>query len=274
MMMKDETWDAFHQRLAVLMNEIHGICIANNIRYTMLGGTLIGAVRHRGFIPWDDDIDIGIPYPDYKRFIEVAFSMSHEWIEFDLAGVTDGYYCPFIKAYDKRTTFLESNRDADKPKGIFIDIFPIVKAGNDGKEAIREFRKHRLYQSLLKRKGYHFNTGAIRERVLSFIACFYSVDSLMRKIHRHYDLLDRTDGKLSSDMDGAPRGIVPTELFGSFILYPFEQYMFYGIERADDYLHLVFGDYMRMPPEEERRPHHIEYINLELPYSKFLVKHE
>lgn len=272
--MNDEKWTAFHQRLAALMNEIHGLCIRNGIRYTMLGGTLIGAVRHKGFIPWDDDIDIGMPYQDYKRFVDMAFSMQHEWIEFDLAGVTDGYYCPFIKAYDKRTTFLESNRDADKPKGIFIDIFPIVKAGNERKEAMREFRKHRLYQSLLKRKGYRFSTGVVRERILSFAATFYSVGRLMQKINRHYETLDRRDCKLSSDMDGAPRGIVPTELFDSFTLYPFEQYMFYGIERADEYLRLVFGDYMSLPPVAERQPHHIEYINLELPYSKYSIRHE
>jgi len=259
----------FHNRLADLMQEIHILCIRNGIQYTMMGGTLIGALRHQGFIPWDDDIDIGMTWENYLKFQQIAFSLEHPWVEFKLAGKTPDYYNPFIKAFDKRTTFIEGN--GQKPGGIFIDIFPIVRAGNSKKEAIKEYRKHRFYQSLLRRKGYIFSTGAIREKLLHMGARFYTVEKLMGKIYYHYQKINDKFTKYCSDMDGTLNGIVPAHLFQQYKLYDFEQYKFMGIAKADEYLTLDFGDYMHLPPVEKQRPHHIHYINLELPYKEYKV---
>lgn len=264
--MKDVDLKEFHHRLCLLMNEIHKICIENDIKYTMMGGTLIGALRHKGFIPWDDDIDIGMTYDNYKRFIDVAFSLKHEWVEFDLAGKTDFYY-PFVKACDKRTTFLEEMRD--DAKGIFIDIFPISYAGDTYNEALKEFKKHRLYQSILKRKSYRYSTGLIKEYVLTFISHFCTVGYLMKKIYGHYELLNMKKRRFSSDMDGTEKGIVSSDYFDTYLLYPFEDTKLMGIADADSYLKKVFGNYMKLPPLEQRSPHHVEYLNLELPYSEY-----
>lgn len=264
--MNDYQLEPFHKRLALLMNEIHNLCVANNIAYTMLGGTLIGALRHRGFIPWDDDIDIGMTYDNYKKFVEVAFSLNHEWLEFDLAGKTIFYY-PFIKAYDNRTTFLEDMRkDA---KGIFVDIFPISYAGNTFEDAYKEFRKHRYYQSILKRKSYRFATGYMKEFLLHMIAKLYSVPYLMKVITSHYEELNLSKKCFSSDMDGTKKGIVPSDIFDSYKMYEFEGYEFMGVVDADRYMRLVFGDYMKLPPIDQRVPHHIDYLNLELPYKDY-----
>lgn len=266
--MKDVDLKEFHHRLCLLMNEIHKICIENDIKYTMMGGTLIGALRHNGFIPWDDDIDIGMTYDNYKRFVSVAFSMKHEWVEFDLAGKTDNYYCPFIKAYDKRTTFIEGDRDI--PKGIFIDIFPIVYAGNSKPQAYLSFKKHRFLQALLKRKAYHYETGRKREILLNNLAKLFSVNLLMSSIDKQYKKLDAKKKYYSSDMDGTVDGIVPTYLFHDYQLYDFEEFKFMGIKKADEYLRTVFGDYMQLPPKEKRVPHHIAYIDLDKPYCDYV----
>lgn len=263
----DNNQVAFHHRLAVMMNEIHKICVDNDINYTMIGGTLIGALRHKGFIPWDDDIDIGMTYDEYKKFTRVVFQLKHEWLVFDLAGITEDYYCPFIKAYDKRTTLLESNRD--NPKGIFIDIFPFVYAGNTKEEALNEYRIHRFWQSLLRRKGYHFSTGALRESILTMMAKCFSVTFLMKKINKHYEKLNESQKYYISDMDGTEKGIVPSCLFSDYCLYQFEEFKFMGISKAHEYLTLDFGDYMQLPPIEKRQPHHFLYLNLDLPYSEY-----
>lgn len=157
--------DEFHARLCDLMQRVHEICVANNIRYTLIGGSLIGAIRHHGFIPWDDDMDIAMPYKDYIRFRDIVFAQEWDGMEFELAGYSPDYFSPFIKAYDSNTTFVEGDRAAN-PKGIFIDVFPIVNAGDTMGEALREYHRHRFLQSLLKRKRYRFHTGVVREALL------------------------------------------------------------------------------------------------------------
>lgn len=268
--MKDVDLKEFHHRLCLLMNEIHKICIENDIKYTMMGGTLIGALRHKGFIPWDDDIDIGMTYDNYKRFIDVAFSLKHEWVEFDLAGVTENYYCPFVKAYDCRTTFMEGNRD--EPRGIFIDIFPLIYAGDSKLSAYISFKKHRFLQALLKRKAYHFETGVKRELLLSYLAKPFTATTLMKAINSQYKKLSKKRKAFSSDMDGGVQGIVPTELFDNYLLYDFEEYKFMGMRDADRYLQLVFGNYMELPPIEKRVPQHIALLDLNVPYKDYLKK--
>ena len=264
-----EQIEQLHQRLGVIMQEIHEICIKNNIRYTLLGGTLIGAVRHKGFIPWDDDLDIAMPYSDYKKFVEVVFSQDHDWLEFALAGKTENYYNPFIKAYDKRTTFIESALDT--PKGVFVDIFPVVYSGNTRFSSIIAFAKHRLLLAPLVRKAYQYkDKNIIKEAVLTILGRMFSVDFFMNRITKHYEKLNKKATKYCSDMDGNTHGIVLSSYFSEYVDYPFEQYTFRGIKNADGYLRDDFGDYMQLPPVEKRKPHHIEYLNLNLPYREYV----
>ncbi len=265
--MKSEDINNFHHRLALMMDEIHKICMANDIQYTMIGGTLIGAMRHQGFIPWDDDIDIAMTYENYKRFIDIVFQQKHEWLEFCIAGRTPDFYHPFLKVYDKQTTFIEGH--TDKPRGIFVDVFPIVCCGDTKQQALKKRRVYRFWQSLLKRKGYTFHTGGGREFVLKMIARCFSVKFLMSKLNNQLEHLSVCSYKLSADFDGTESGIVPTRLFKTYQLYKFEEFEFMGISCADEYLRFVFGDYMQLPPVEKRTPHHIVYMNLNLPYTNY-----
>ena len=258
-----------HKRLALLMQEIHKICVTNDIRYSLIGGSLIGAMRHKGFIPWDDDIDIALPWEDYKKLIKVVTNnFEHPWLSFQIAGYTKDYYNPFIKAIDNRTTFIEGY-EGENPKGIFIDIFPIVCAGNTKKKAEKEFMKHRFLQSILKRKGCRFETGKLRELLMQAIGHLHSSEYWINKINKHYEECNKQKYLYSSDMDGSIKGIVPTKIFDSYKLYKFEEFEFMGVESADEYLSQVFGNYMQLPPVECRTPHHIKYINLNLPYTEY-----
>ena len=257
----------FHQRLKLMMIEIHKICIDSGINYTLMGGSLLGAFRHQGFIPWDDDMDIAMTYDNYKKFINIVNKNKHEWLEFDIPEYNDEYYSSFIKAYDNRTTFVENGRD--KAKGIFIDIFPIVGAGDTMSEALKEYKKHRFLKAVLQRKSYKMKTGFARELIIRFVGLFFSRKYLVSSIYKHYDDLNKSHKQFSSDMDGTIRGIVESEIFGSFKLTKFEDTQFMVIEQADKYLTHVFGDYMRLPPKQKQKPHHIEYMDLNLPYSLY-----
>lgn len=254
-------------RLVNILDEVHKICVANSIRYSMIGGTLIGALRHKGFIPWDDDIDIAMPYEDYKKFCRIVFNKKYEWLTFDLAGITSGYYQPFVKAYDSRTIFAEPRRKS-KPKGVFIDIFPISYAGNTKKKAVIEMRKHHFWRDVLTRKDFTYGKGWFKyiEWIYILLGKFFSVEFVMRRINNQYEKLNQTHSLFVSDMDGNPKGVVPSRLFDEFDLYDFEGHRFYGMKNADEYLKLVFDDYKKLPPESKRVPHHVEYMNLEKSY--------
>ena len=79
-MLDDNQLKALHQQLLVIMDEIHNICVQNGIRYTLIGGSLIGALRHKGFIPWDDDMDVGMLFADHRLFVTIVSSLKHDWL--------------------------------------------------------------------------------------------------------------------------------------------------------------------------------------------------
>ena len=251
-----------------LMQKIHLICVENNIRYTMIGGTMIGAVRHQGFIPWDDDIDIGMPYEDYKKFIAVATSRKYEGLAFGIPGETEDYFQTFVKVFDTTTTLKENNRTKSKPKGIFIDVFPLAFVGNTKWEVFYNVRKFRFWRDVLTRKDYHLCKGwfFLVEWIYILLGKFLSTETSLKRIHTHYEKLASKKTLMMADLDGNNKGIVPAYLFNEFTLYDCENYQFYGMKRADEYLRWVFGDYMKLPPENQRTPHHIEFMDLNKSY--------
>ena len=108
--------------LVSILSEVHNFCDENNLKYFLPGGTLIGAVRHKGFIPWDDDIDIYMPRNDYEKFLCEFNKESERYQVISLK--TDGYYLPFGKVIDTKTVLIE-NVDSDYKMGIYLDIFPL-----------------------------------------------------------------------------------------------------------------------------------------------------
>lgn len=268
MVLNDSLLKALQSRLTNLLLRVHLICEENNIRYTMMGGTLIGAIRHQGFIPWDDDIDIGMPYEDYKKFIDVITSQKYEGIAFGIPGKTEDYYQTFVKVFDSTTTLKENNRTKSKPKGIFIDIFPLTFVGNTKYEIFWNIRRFHFWRDILTRKDYRLHKGwfILVEWIYVLLGKFFSADLSLKRIRTLYEELAVKKTLMMADLDGNNKGIVPAYLFDDFTLYSFESYQFYGIKMAKEYLNRVFGDYMTLPPIEKRKPHHIEYLNLNKPY--------
>ena len=110
-----------------ILEKIDEICKKNNINYFLIGGTLLGAVRHKGFIPWDDDIDVGMLREDYEKFINVCLKNGALGKDYYLhCNESDNdYFIPFIKVKKNNTTFAEKNiENINTHKGIFLDIFP------------------------------------------------------------------------------------------------------------------------------------------------------
>ena len=254
---------ALHGCLLNLMKEIDKICQENNLKYTLMGGSLIGAVRHNGFIPWDDDMDIGLIYDDYMKLIDILKEKNHPWLTFDYHGSSE-YEEQFMKIYDSRTTFKEAK--SDRVKGVFVDVFPIIPIGNTLGQAKRRF----YYDAVLKMARYNKTNDSKSSKMKMFVykivGAFHSAKGLTNKIQKRRKKFASKNYKFYSDPDGAPIGIVSKECFDGFMMHQFEDTEFMIIKNYDMYLSHIFGNYMQLPPVEKQKPGHFEILDLNHSY--------
>lgn len=248
-MKKEITLADMHQIQLSMMKAIHQFCIENNIRYSLGGGSLLGAVRHKGFIPWDDDVDIMMPRTDYERFIE-SFEGKFAYYNVQHYKNDRNYYKPFAKIYDNRTLLEE----AYCTTGVFVDVFPI-----DGMPCEDE------YLFLLKK----LNKLARRLRYTTNIISgnFRFLKRLYGKLHSRdkalykYDKCITTYKIETSEFAGAISGAygikehMPSYVFNEYIELQFEDANFMAIKEYDMYLKKHYGDYMVLPPVEKRITH-------------------
>lgn len=255
--------------------EIHRLCTENGIAYMMQGGTMLGAIRHKGFIPWDDDIDFGMTWENYKKFISLVKKNDHPWLYFDIPSAENiSYGKLFIKAYDKNTTFIEWDKN-DEAKGVFVDIFPIAY-GTDTKEGtLSKWKKFQFIRALMDRKNYTLHQNfSLKDRLLRLISCLYTHKSLISSALNFYEDANKIRAEYSMAYEGTKKDAVKSVYYETpFQLYPFEDTEFYGVADYDGWLTDVFKDYMKMPPKEMQVPHHCKFLDLNLPYADYNKLH-
>lgn len=244
-----------------MLKSIHRFCIDNNIKYSLAFGTLLGAVRHKGFIPWDDDIDIMMPRADYERFI---MTFQHPYYKVLALENDNNYVLPYAKAFDDRTILIEKSELEDS-YGVFIDIFPIDNIIED-KKNIDEFHRKKKYLNRLftlkrvsLRKGRAF-TKNITLAVSRVFLLPISARSLALKINNlvaKYSKVNSEKSGVVIPTDNKPKSIFPSEVFNSFTTLEFEGYKFMAIAKYDQYLSTWYGDYMKLPPLEKQVSHHL-----------------
>ena len=249
-----------------ILVKVRDFCAAGNLRYFLAGGTLLGAVRHKGYIPWDDDIDIVMPRPDYDRFV-MTFNGSDENLEV-LAPEHDGnFYAPYANVCDRRTLLIEEgNGHNGKQMGVKIDVFPL-----DG--VPQDFEKYRALQKRINvlNKRMWYKRVPLSEAYASggWKEAFIYWEHKARYIFRSYASLQAEVGKLARSVpyEGAeyvddivynpyPLARVQATVFSSFIEVPFEDRIFRIPSGYDAYLRALYDDYMQLPPEEKRVAHH------------------
>lgn len=269
MEMNENELKEFKDILTKMLYDFDRFCKENHLQYCVTGGTTIGVLRHKGFIPWDDDIDVFMPRQDYDKLNTMARLLegsSYEIINHD----TEGYYLPFAKFSNKNTTLWEF-KDEPCVYGAYIDIFPLDNTNPDIKLS---YRKKLNNYFIHYRKGKEKNTfrKAIKylrhgnlKMGLIYIR-FSTIDSLLAKyyLRKFQDLENYLKNEIKGDYYASYFGAYQNEMYPKEMIFPAKDGIFEGLTvkipaDADAFCKQLYGDYMQLPPEEKRITHHQHY---------------
>ncbi len=249
---------SFEDRKIVQLNmliEIDKFCRDNNIKYALSCGTLIGAVRHNGFIPWDDDVDITMPYEEMIRF-KTKFK-SETMVYCDI-NTTSGYEFPFARIANTKTYSKKGLIARDY--GVCIDLYPIIECSSD--KSVLNFKLsecNQLFKYYVQALNWHrrllkyLPLPSINYPLYSYITKKYAsffIDKIMEK------------GGGSFYQIGGPLPIFfknywSFDPFESLIEVQFEGHRFFSPARYNEFLTVRYGNFMKLPPENQRHPYHM-----------------
>ena len=259
-----------------MLKEFISICKRHNFCYFMLGGSCLGAVRHKGFIPWDDDIDVGMPRPDYEQFLKVAQDELPPDIFLQTKDTDPEYIANFAKLRNNNTTFIEKSVSKKKINhGVYMDIFPLD--GFTDKKAKREwilFKKSLYGNRICSLYDMEANKSLLG-RIKKIIAFIFSpnVSKTISKLEKLYKKFDYKKEKIIVNHCGAwgRKEIVPKEYFGEGTEGMFEGIKVELPNQWHNYLTQMYGDYMTLPPPEQRVSHHdYTVLDLEKSYKEYI----
>ncbi|MBP3670731.1 MAG: LicD family protein [Bacteroidaceae bacterium] len=262
-------------KILEIMKYIDAVCRKNGIVYYIMGGTALGAIRHGGFIPWDDDLDIFMTPQEYAKFKSVMEREGNpNYVLQEWRTVKD--YLEYAKVRMNGTTFIEENFKDRKNmhQGIYVDIMILHKIPESKfmqKMVYYESKFVTLY-ALSQRNWKPKNKGqAMMLRFLKFLPCQFISKICYRHIYKYDDMTDNfmycywiTPAKFRS-------GLFDKKFFDAPIDIPFEDAIFYGSKHIKDYLTYRYGDYMKLPSiEQQRAAVHAYIFDTEKDYSEYI----
>lgn len=251
-----------------ILKEVKRICDENNIVYSLEGGTLLGAIRHKGFIPWDDDLDISMVRDEYERFLKIAPEVIKPEYVVQSWYTDEGYGLPFAKVRKRNTLYIEkATEKASCNQGIFIDIFPYDEYPDDAKAQEKQRKVYTFYKTLIRAKCHYtpwYEDGTMNWKKymlylpFRFLAMFQSKGAMIKK----YDVNAKKyngEGHKQLYVQGISaygRYLVNGEMFQDEIMVPFEDDEFKAPRDYDKLLTSMYGDYMTPPPKGQREDRH------------------
>ena len=253
-----------------LLLEADRICKKCGIHYNIIAGTMLGAVRHGGFIPWDDDVDIALLRPEYQRFREACKTeLNTDRYYFQDHTATPGYRWGYGKLRMRDTLFLREHQEhMPYEQGVFIDVFPL--------DAVPDSHAGRLLvnaECYFVRKLLWARVGKIADPRPGMRRLYAVLDGIPEKrVLKRLDGMTASASKRNSDWVRILMFPTPNWQCGYRKAWysgqeniSFEGYQFPGVESPDDYLKFKFGDYMTLPPENRRKTHPVSSLRLREP---------
>lgn len=252
--------------LLSILKEIDQICKRNNIKYFAVGGTLLGAVRHHGFIPWDDDIDIGMLRSDYNKFILIAkkeLPNNYFVLNFD---ENNHFPASFTKVCKKNTTFVEyETRKLKYPHCLFVDIMPYDKTFDDNGKRIKHLKKGKIYHQLFKSRMLWGVSSLSSEKqkkigkvvrpilhiLLSPFPKRFIYNKMIYNMSKYNDLIGEEHIVFWSE----ERFANSTKCYFPLVTVLFEDIEMPIPNNYDVILKKQYGNYMELPPKEKRVSH-------------------
>lgn len=252
-----------------IFQDVDRICRTNGIKYSLASGSLIGAVRHGGFIPWDDDIDLMMERKQYEKFLKIADSkLSKKFYVVDYKK-SKNYGFPFAKVMAYNTIMREKNLgDREIPDGVFIDIFPIDYSPKIKYEKLLQYHiAQKIKGQLLCRSGYYFKQSFIKRlfykikgKILLCIPKKFLID-LYEYNACVYNSHEKTTEVVSLCRNcGVKNATGKVACFNDYLDLSFEGINAMVIAGYNEWLTCEYGDYMQLPPKSEQIPHH--FVNV------------
>ena len=248
-----------------IAKEIRRVCQENDIRFFLDAGTFLGAVRHQGFIPWDDDMDVGMLREDYDKFCRIAPEKLGKDYCFQSWYEDPNYALPFGKVMKRGTVYLEGKKtNRLQENGFYVDIFPYDHVPAEKKARKKLSRKlNRVYRTKLMHCGYKpwmDNDKVVLYKRLGYL--LYQVRALFwggEALTLRFDTLAKSCPRsgLVCEQEGKKDPFCfDLELFQDLTQYTFEGELFPGVRDYDRFLRAMYGDYMTLPPEDKRENRH------------------
>ena len=260
-----------------IMKVFADICARHNLRYAMIGGTMLGAIRHKGFIPWDEDMDVGMPRPDYEKFMSICRSELPEGYDLRTFRQNPDYKRAFSKLVDKRVVITNDSNVKTTYEYAWLDIFPFDGMPKNRARQLIHFWHMTFWRFLYRASCFEEMVNLNRPGrplYLRAIIKFLQITHFGSRMDTIKLLKKLEKGLAKYPYDASPfmvsffgqymtREIVDKKLLGKGARYPFEGLMLIGPEKYDAFLTQFYGDYMTPPKDADKNKLNITSIDYE-----------
>ena len=241
-----------------ILDVVDEFCKKNDIKYFLCAGTLIGAIRHKGYIPWDDDIDIGMLRDDYDKFLKLFNSHNDRFKAYSIEN-NDHFLFPFCKVMDTSTILNEPN-NADNSLSVNIDVFAFDNAPDDYSKVKKLYWVRDFYRKChMLRTRYTYRKSFIQKIIITFLSIFllpFPKNFFIKKIAKLSKKYQNEKCEYVTCFLGYDKLYLKRNCFTDYINVDFENKKYKAPKKYDEVLRAHYGNYLELPPEEQRVSHH------------------